>query len=198
MITDYNPIENGVSLLLPQFSDKEKIVGMLSAFLTPTTEVISGANEISEGYDIETAVGQQLDFLGKLVNTYRLERTDADYRDAIKARIVVNNATGSASNFIKMLKLVLGDDVTFKVIEQYPASVQVVIYSPQTVITESLINDILPLGVRGIFFGNPYEDKSIFEFSEVDDFGVETGGTILPEEDELDTTDIAMAELIYT
>lgn len=198
MITDYNPIENGVSLLLPQFSDKEKIVGMLSAFLTPTTEIISGANEVSEGYDIETAVGQQLDFLGKLVNTYRLERTDDDYRDAIKARIVVNNATGAASNFIKMLKLMLGNDVTFKVIEQYPASVQVVIYSPQTVITAELINDILPLGVRGIFFGNPYEDKFIFEFSEVDDFGVETGGTILPEEDELDTTDIAMAELIYT
>lgn len=198
MITAYNSIENGVSLLLPQFSDKQKIVGMVSSFLSPTTEIISAANEISEGYYIETAIGAQLDSLGKLVNEYRLTRNDADYRNAIKARIVVNNATGSSSNFIKMLKLVLGDDVTFKVIEQFPAAVQVVIYSPQTVITESLINDILPVGVRGIFLATPYEDKVVFQLSDADEFGVETGGTPIPNVADLDTTDVAMVNVIYS
>ena len=124
--------------------------------------------------------------------------TDDQYRNLLKSRILINNSTGSAANFISLLKLVLGD-IKFSVIEQFPATVQVLIYSPQDVVDEALVNDITPIGVKGIFFENPYESKTVFELADVSNDGLtQTGGTPMPNVADLETTDVVMLNVIYT
>ena len=95
-----------------------------------------------------------------------------------------------------MLGLVLGD-IRFTVIEQYPASVQVIIYSPQDVIDEDVVNDITPIGVRGIFFENPTEGKTVFEFGD-ESGGSVTGGTSMVNIADLDTTDVVLVNIAYS
>lgn len=161
-------------------------------------ETATLANDITPAFNINTAEGEQLDYLGKLLNVERLAYTDDEYRNLIKSRILINNSTGSAANFISLLKLVLGD-IKFSIVEQFPATVQVLIYSPQNVVDEKLVNDITPIGVKGIFFQNPYEGKTVFELADVSDDGLsQTGGTPMPNVADLETTDVAMLNVIYT
>lgn len=189
-----------LSLLLPQFDNSPKLKGLIEGSLEPSTSFQSGLNQLIDAYSLNNAEGLQLDRIGKLLNVERQDRSDTDYRAAIKARIIINKSTGSGKNLIEMLKLVLGDDAEFRVVEQFPASVQVIIYQSQNVIDERVVNDILPIGVRGIFFGNPYEGKDIWTLSDV-----ESGGLIpspdpfsaLPNVADLDTTNLVIVDVEF-
>jgi len=186
------------SLVLPAFKETN-ITGVVKSLVSPLQEISDTSYQVAGAYDVRTAVGVQLDSVGKLLNVDREGMTDDEYREKIKARLLINNSKGTSSDFISLLKLVLGD-ITFKVIEDpsAPAQVQVIIYSPQTVINEQLVNDITPIGVRGVFFQNPYEGKTIFELGDVsDDNSTITGGTPLPNVADLDTTDVVLLNIIY-
>lgn len=196
MDIDYDFQEHAESLILPQFKNSPRLKEFVKALISPAQQSLDGVNQINSAYDLRTAVGQQLDVLGTLLNTPRNNRYDEDYRAVLKGRILVNNATGSASNFISLLKLALGD-IQFQVIEQFPATVRVFIYSPQNVIDEQLVNDIVPIGVQGIFSQNPYVDKTIFELGEVSGVDI-IGGTVVTEVADLSTSDVVLSEVIYT
>lgn len=189
-----------LSLLLPQFDNSPKLKGLIEGSLEPSTSFQSGLNQLIDAYNLNDAEGLQLDRLGKLLNVERQDRSDADYRAAIKARIIINKSTGSGKNLIEMLKLMLGDSVNFKVIEQFPASVQVIIYESQNVIDEQVVNDILPIGVRGIFFGNPYEGKGIWTLSDVESDGSIPSPdpfSVLPNVADLATTNLVIADVDF-
>lgn len=194
---EYDFEGEALGLILPQFKRSSNINGFVKSLVTPCKDLLDGVNQVMEAFNINIAEGQQLDYLGKLLNVGRNERSDDDYRIAIKARIIVNNATGSGANLIKMLKLVLGD-IPFTVVETFPASVQVIIYEPQSVIDEDLVNDLVPIGVKGVFFGNPYEGKTLFTLGEVQGDGSVVGGTVIPDVADAATSDIVMADVIYT
>ena len=187
--------EEALSLLLPQFDNSVDLRGFVKGLLASTPSFQSGLNEILAGYSQE-AVGAQLDKIGKLLNVERLGRDDAEYLSAIKVRIIINRATGSGANFIDMLQLVLPEDVTFQVFEQFPAAVRVIIYGAQTVITEDVVNEILPIGVEGIFFVNPYEGKTLWVPQEVDAIGTDPAA-VLPDVADIDTSDIVLADVFY-
>lgn len=196
MEIEYDFQEHAESLILPQFKNSPRLKEFVKALVKPAQDSLDGINQINNAYDLRTAVGQQLDTIGKLLNTARNNRSDEDYRATLKGRVLVNNATGSASNFISLLKLALGD-IRFQVTEQFPATVRVFIYSPQNIIDEQLVNDIVPVGVQGIFSQNPYIDKTVFEFGEVSGVDI-IGGTVVPEVADLQTSDVVLSEVIYT
>lgn len=191
--------DHAESLLLPQFRDSTNIIATLRGLVSPLEEMRDVTYDIGGAYDVNTAVGVQLDKVGKLLNVSRLERSDDDYRAAIKGRILVNNSKGTSRDFIRLLKLALGN-IQFTVIEDpsAPAQVQVVIYSPQNVIDEQLVNDITPVGVRGVFFGNPYEGKTIFQLGDVSNDGLSiSGGTPMVNVADLPTTEVVLINIIY-
>lgn len=198
MSIDYNFEEHAKSLLLPQFKNSNNINVIVGSLIEPAQETIDLVNQFPSAYDLRTAEGVQLDAIGKLLNVEREGGTDDVYRKRIKARVLINSSTGSGGNFVSLLRLVL-EEIEFSVIEQYPASVQVIIYSPQGVVDENLVNDITPIGVKGLFFQNPYEDKTLFQLADVSDDGLTiTGGTVVPDVADLPTSDVAMANVIYT
>lgn len=196
MTIEHNYEDDAVSLLLPQFNSSPRLRELIKALISPAQETLDGVNQISVAYDVRTAEGAQLDLLGKLLNVSRLGRDDDELRSAIQGRILVNRANGTASNVIELLNLAL-PDIEYTVIEQFPASYQVLIYSPQNVINEELIQDISPIGVRAIFFGNPYQNKTIFQVSDVDSGGTITGGTPMVNVADLPTTDQVLINVIY-
>lgn len=194
---EYDFEGEALGLLLPQFRNSSNIKGLIKSYVSPCKDILDTTNSMMEAFNINIAEGEQLDYLGILLNVTRDGREDDSYRDAIKARIVVNNATGSGANLIKMLKLVLGD-IPFTIAESFPASVQVIIYEAQSVVDENLVNDLVPVGVKGVFFGNPYEDKTLLVLGEVQPGGSVVGGVGLPDVNDIATSNVVMADVIYS
>lgn len=62
------------------------------------TEVASGdeiLNQLPEAFDVDTAVGAQLDLIGQFVGADRYGLSDDEYRILIKFKIIVNNIDAS-------------------------------------------------------------------------------------------------------
>lgn len=60
---------------------------------------------------VDTAVGVQLDLLGKIVGQGRQGLSDDVYRRYIRARVLTNRATGKREELISIAKLILGSPV---------------------------------------------------------------------------------------
>lgn len=187
---------DALSLLLHQFNESENLRGLITALLEPSNEFQSGLISVLSAYGMN-AEGAQLDKIGKLLNVERLNRDDTAYLKAINVQIIINRATGSCKNFIEMLQLVLPEDVTFQVFEQFPAAVRVIIYGSQDIITTSVVNDILPIGVEGIFFTNPYEDKIAWVPQDVSTLAVIDPAAVLPDVADISTSDIVLFDVFY-
>ena len=189
-------------LLLFQFKDKPKTNGLLDGLLAPTVEINKLSIDMVDKYNIMTAEGKQLDNIGKLLNVTRnATETDDLYRGRILARITINRATGTAPNLIDNLKLLI-PNVRFSVIEIFPASVQVLIFGVQSVVDKDLVNDLVPIGVAGIFFSNPYEDKDVWELSNADSFGEipnenENPLSILPDVADIPTSNLVLMDIAF-
>lgn len=192
--------EEAVDLLLPQFSNsvhlKSFIRSLVGEFNTPYEDLF----DISKNFDLLVAEGEQLDLIGNLLNSLRNGRTDADYRSGLISIIFVNSSTGSPENLIQNLNALVGEG-GFRMVESFPASVQVRLYKPQTVLTEEILNSMLPLGVGAVFFQNPYIDKVVWELSDVDPDGeISTPNplSVLPDVADIDTSDVVIADVIFT
>lgn len=63
------------ALLISQYFNKPKAIGTIAALVGGTGEsgIIANAiyNQVRDGFDLDTAIGKQLDFLGKLRGTQR-------------------------------------------------------------------------------------------------------------------------------
>lgn len=84
---------------------------LLRCLLAPLQRFENAAIQVLLGYNPDTAVGVQLDVLGKIVGQPRLGLADNVYRRYIKARIATNRSSGKREELIKIARLVLGDDV---------------------------------------------------------------------------------------
>jgi len=108
-----NSVEVGLSRVIEQFEDKPNIVGTLDAFLQETQKVEDLAFEVNSAFDLDTAIGEQLDVIGRLIGETRQGKSDELYRAAIRNRIVANSADGTIDNIISIVKNSLGPSVTY-------------------------------------------------------------------------------------
>jgi Protein of unknown function (DUF2612) len=83
----------------------EQLIEILSA---PFQRLDEAAVQVRDGYDVDTAIGVQLDVLGKLVNQKRDGHLDDVYRRYIRARIAVNKSSGKHEELLNIARLVLG------------------------------------------------------------------------------------------
>ena len=198
---DIDYVQQAKDLLLYQFKDKPNTNGLLEGLLEPTIEFNQVATDIVDKYNLRTATGKQLDNIGKLLNVSRNNDDDDTYRNRVKSRITVNRATGTLPNLIENLNILL-DGKRFTVIEIFPATVQVLVLSPQTIIDEQVVNALLPIGVGGVFFANPYQDKDIWELSNTDESGVippenENPNSILPDVADINNSNLVIMDVAF-
>lgn len=94
-----------------------KVEEFLTALLTPFQALEDTIQQCIVGRRIDTAVGAQLDDIGRLVGRLREGVTDDEvYRRLIRAQITVNNSDGLTEDLITIARLVVYDDAaTYKV-----------------------------------------------------------------------------------
>jgi hypothetical protein len=106
-------------------------------------------------FDVDTAVGEQLDFLGKQVGERRDDRTDDAYRAAVRVRILVNLSNGRLEELIA-IALGISPTAVLVVRELYPATVSI---EPDTLGSATLqqayrlLKKAKPAGVRLLLSG---------------------------------------------
>lgn len=192
--------EEAVELLLPQFSNSPDLQNFIRSLVGEFTVPYEDMFDIRENFDLLVAVGDQLDLIGSLLNTSRAGLTDDQYRSTLFAVIFVNSSTGSPENLIQNLNSIVGEK-GYLLLENFPAEVQVRLYKPQNILTQDILDAMLPLGVGSIFFENPYIDKMVWELSEVDIGGVITNPnplSVLPDVANIETSSVVLADVIFT
>jgi len=119
-IDDYTIYTN---LLQQQFKDKEKFVAVINALADECEQIEQAIYEFLTEFSIDTAVGEQLDLLGRIVGLNRDGREDASYRTLLKIKIDINFSAGTPEALIKTaVALYEATDVQYVPI--YPAKVQ--------------------------------------------------------------------------
>ena len=121
-ITYIDHVEAGLSLLPSQWEDKPVIKGVLAAWLKPLNTIETQALGVRDGFNVNTAIGAQLDIIGQYFNEARAGRTDEDYRNAILSIIASSNGSGTPPQLQSLYQtLTLSESV--KLWEHYPLSI---------------------------------------------------------------------------
>tara|TARA_R110000851_G_scaffold132008_1_gene266221 strand:- start:1155 stop:1763 length:609 start_codon:yes stop_codon:yes gene_type:complete len=192
--------EDAVALLLPQFRNSPDLNNFIKALVGGYIPPYQDLFDIMRAFDLRVATGKTLDLLGKLLNTSREGLQDEDYRNRLIAVVIINGSTGTPENLITNLNTIVGEG-NYKLIESFPAEVQVRLYLPQSVLTAEILDKMLPIGVNGVFFENPYTGKVVWELSEVDADGSISQPnplSILPDVADVATSNVVLIDIIFT
>lgn len=109
---------------------------------------------------IDTAVGAQLDGLGRVVGELRLGRSDVDYRAAIQSRIVINKGNATIEDILFVMGSVLPAGFPMQLTEPADATVWVdflqalTASEPSGEVLASLLDRASGAGIgHAVFFG---------------------------------------------
>lgn len=103
-------IQYYLNLVTSQYATKPKFMAWLKVLLTPFVDAIKLNNDIKTAFNLNTAIGAQLDLLGKILVQDRqvnFQPTDGSspvlndyyYRMILKAKVVKNQWKGTITNF---------------------------------------------------------------------------------------------------
>jgi hypothetical protein len=119
-----NHYDRMVDFLISQFQGKENLEKILFVISKQIQEIEDTIRDLRLFRAIDTAEGAQLDQLGDLVGEPRIERTDTQYRDAIKFRIFVNTSKGRYEEIITFI-LQVTDAENVIITEHFPAKLSI-------------------------------------------------------------------------
>lgn len=95
-MTDYT--DNYAALIPAPFNGKPNAVAEIDLMSAGYEEIYNVIRAVATAFDVDSAVGDQLDIIGKIVGLRRNESalftSNADYRFYIKCKIAQNNAVG--------------------------------------------------------------------------------------------------------
>jgi hypothetical protein len=155
-------VELGLSRNI-DFLDKENFNKLLKLFLEEIQELEVATLSIADQKNIQTAVGEWLDYIGKIVGQPREGRIDAEYRSALLLKIAANSSDGTPNTIIDITKQFTGA-VSSRIIDYFPASFFNVLEIPEGVSTEGfskLIDQIKPAGVSVTLINNINGDRFV-------------------------------------
>lgn len=151
-----NHIEQAKRRLLEEYKYKPRIAGFIDAIVGALQEIENSADLLYRGRSIFTAIGAQLDGLGKIIGLDREDRSDEDYRDALFAQIQINVSGGEPESIYVAIKKML-NATSAQIIEIYPASYQLFVQTNDSVTNKlvSLVDSMTPAGVGSIITVGP-------------------------------------------
>lgn len=135
---------------------------LLSVYVDESQELEDVYWDIFNSRILDTAIGDQLDNLGKIVGEPRNARADVDYRAAIRIRIRVNRSQGKAIDVIDVCTL-SAINSTPHYYEMYPAGYAVDILNlPGGLQVARLLGSTKAGGVAGILNFSPNATLTTF------------------------------------
>jgi hypothetical protein len=181
------------------FLDKENFNKLIQLFLEEVQEIEVATLAIADQKSILTAIGEWLDYIGKIVGEPRKGRTDQDYRAALLLKVAINTSDGTPNTIIDITKQYTGV-TSSRIIDYHPASffnVLEIVDGVSTVGLAKLIDQIKPAGVSATVVNNingnrfvpswqnlagdqTNTDHAYFDWIGLKDFNVFTGGGLTP------------------
>lgn len=104
-------IDDALSRLLNQYKNKINFSNLISSLVGSIQTLEDVYFDLIEKRSIDIAVGIQLDRLGTIVGQEREGRTDEEYRQRIKARILQNVSQGEPEKLIDLVTLLLNPNL---------------------------------------------------------------------------------------
>lgn len=157
-VPEMQKIEDYTALLQPrvlsQYHQSKRLLGIMEAGTLQADEVEEAMFQIRNGFFLATAVGVQLDTLGKIYRESRKGRTDAEYRDAIRLR-AATAISGTPDEIIMFLRnFVAGTPTDIEYHPEYPGKYIVTTADDSFA---SVLDAVSPAGVKGLM-GSPILD----------------------------------------
>lgn len=112
-------VKQGLSLLPSQWEDKPIIRGVLTSYLEQLNRIEDDAIAVRDAFNVETAVGRQLDIIGEYFYELRFGRTDEDYRQALLSKIASSNGSGTPDEMLNLYSGLTGTP-RVEIWEHYP------------------------------------------------------------------------------
>jgi hypothetical protein len=151
-----------VARLAAQFSESTRLRGMIEALGDEIQTAEDGLYGVLLTRDLDNAADATLDLIGKLVGApARGNKTDAEYRNRVKAQILANRSPGNADTAYRVSKLVMPEwDVSGQpqIIEDRIAGYTIGCTPVGSIVNDTenardlgrILDDVNPAGVRGI------------------------------------------------
>lgn len=164
-------VTTGQGFVLWQYAHCERLLAWLESLLAAMQSLEDLAQDVMEGFRLPTAVGVQLDVLGRLVGEPRATWTDDEYRAMIAVRILINRCSSHPDEILDILALFSED---LQLHETPPAAgwvEQVEVALP--VLARSVLSEIEPGGVRLDYVYSEQEGGVLFTCGEYASAGVD-------------------------
>ena len=181
-------VTRGLDRLLQRYKESPNLNGLLSSLMQPLQEIENQAYKLYTERSIYTAIGFQLDGIGKIVGLEREDRDDEDYRAALIIQIQINKAGGEPESIITAIRqLYKTEEISYA--DVYPANYEVHFISGVIIENaKALINSISPAGVGNIVLlqtmNTPFclQEVNLVEFNYTwnnsDDLYIDTENTL--------------------
>lgn len=142
---------DGISLLLSQFSESSKLKALIHSLVQPLEEALTAIESLKLSLYIDKASGDVLDTIGTILNQFRNNLSDADYGAWLKVRILLNNNSGTAEDIKRILSVLYAGYGGFELHES-TGYLNVFLQKEPTFTTmkviQAIIKKAVPMGVR--------------------------------------------------
>lgn len=119
------------ALILAQYKDSPHLLALLCSYVDRIQELETGIVAVYErAIDIENAEGDQLDLIGRIVREARDGRSDWQYRNGLRVRVLINRSQGRLEDLIAIVRLfeVMDDDPAAYVRIREPQPMRVTVH----------------------------------------------------------------------
>lgn len=163
-VTDH--VERGLSRLIEQYKGKPRIEAYVRSFLKEVQALSDAAWDVLTSRLVDTAVGEQLTVLTRLVGEPTRLADDERQRVLVRARIAVNRSHGHGDDIIRVASLLF--QLPFTLTEHFPGAMVVVVDEPINFIPtmeHGMLEAAAAAGVRidVHFYATPTDELFIFD-----------------------------------
>lgn len=158
LITDHQ--DQAVARLAHQFKEKTLIEGFVRSLTQEWQDLEQIFFDLVDDRLVSTAIGAQLDGIGSIVGEKRRGREDLAYRQAIIARIAINNSKGTPNEAITIFSLLTGATIVH-LLEYFPGVVEIYGNTNFEYTYENLGEDSFAFdgGIDGLGFGDVFDPE---------------------------------------
>lgn len=195
-VTKYT--DQAVELLLPQYKHTEVIRAFVEVHGVGLDLLRGQAFEIMNAFDIDTAVGDQLDIIGATFAEDRLFESDDDYRQRLYIKIFKVYASGTREDVLSIIRYLSKSDCY--IVPSYPKAAHIFVEDSTSIgnITNNALSYIVPAGTETTVYSYD-KQATIFKPSKVNPITNEatySADAILPTVAEIGTTNHQLASVI--
>lgn len=159
--------ELAVARLTQQFRDGVSVPNLVRALTGGHQALEDAAFAVRASRAIDTAVGAQLDLLGRIVGQPREGRVDDVYRIWIRARVRLNRSSGTPEDLLAVFSSITQGSTAIVLEEQFPASFVLRVGSTSIIAPAdlaALVRLAKAAGVRAIVESATTVDTTSFAF----------------------------------